>query len=66
MKNSFNASKELSVGEKTYQIFSCKRLADQYPIDKLPFAHKILLENLLRFEDGVNVTRNDISPRLEF
>ena len=60
MKNSFNASKELSVGEKTYQIFSCKRLADQYPIDKLPFAHKILLENLLRFEDGVNVTRSDI------
>jgi len=60
MKNSFNASKKLSVGEKTYQIFSCKSLSDQYPIDKLPFAHKILLENLLRFEDGVNVARSDI------
>ena len=60
MNNSFDARTELKLGDKTYEIFSCARLADSYPIAKLPFAHKILLENLLRFEDGVNVTKDDI------
>ena len=60
MNNSFDARSELKVGDKTYEIFSCARLADRYAIDKLPFAQKILLENLLRHEDGVNVTREDI------
>ena len=55
MNNSFDARTELAVGNKTYEIFSCARLADRYPVDRLPFAQKILLENLLRFEDGINV-----------
>ncbi len=60
MNNSFDARTELKVGDKKYEIYSCARLAGKYPIDKLPFAQKILLENLLRTEDGVNVTRDDI------
>ncbi|MBK8958373.1 MAG: aconitate hydratase AcnA [Proteobacteria bacterium] len=60
MNNSFDARTELKVGDKKYEIYSCARLAAKYPIDKLPFAQKILLENLLRTEDGVNVTRDDI------
>jgi aconitate hydratase len=60
MNNSFNARTELAVGDKLYQIYSCARLAPAFPIEKLPFAQKILLENLLRFEDGLNVTRDDI------
>ncbi|MGB1882735.1 MAG: aconitase family protein, partial [Gammaproteobacteria bacterium] len=60
MNNSFDARTDLAVGDKTYEIFSLARLADKYPIEKLPFAQKILLENLLRFEDGLNVTKDDI------
>ena len=60
MNNSFDARTELTVGDKKYEIFNCARLAAKYPIARLPFAQKILLENLLRFEDGVNVTRADI------
>jgi len=60
MNNSFDARTELVVGGKKYEIYSCARLAAKYPIAKLPFAQKILLENLLRTEDGVNVTREDI------
>ncbi|MCC6710674.1 MAG: aconitate hydratase AcnA [Gammaproteobacteria bacterium] len=60
MNNSFDARTELKVGDKKYEIYSCARLAGKYPVDKLPFAQKILLENLLRTEDGVNVTREDI------
>ncbi|MCB1749432.1 MAG: aconitate hydratase AcnA [Gammaproteobacteria bacterium] len=60
MNNSFDARMELTVGDKKYEIFSCARLAGKYPVERLPFAQKILLENLLRSEDGVNVTREDI------
>ena len=66
MNNSFDARTELKLGDKTYEIYSCARLAGKYPIDKLPFAQKILLENLLRTEDGVNVTREDIEALAEW
>ncbi len=35
-------------------------------VARLPFSLKILLENLLRFEDGVNVTKNDIDALLKW
>jgi aconitate hydratase len=60
MKNSFDTHTSLNVGDKNYEIFNVQRLADQYPIERLPYAQKILLENLLRHEDGINVTRDDI------
>jgi len=60
MKNSFDARANLSVGNTEYEIYSVQRLSDRFPVDRLPYAHKILLENLLRHEDGINVTRDDI------
>ena len=59
MTDSFKAKTTLTVGAHKYDIFSLKAL-DAYRIDRLPFSLKILLENLLRFEDGVNVTKSDI------
>ncbi len=57
MSNSFNARSDLKVGDKTYEIFRLDAIAGT---DRLPFATKILLENLLRNEDGVTVTKADI------
>lgn len=60
--DSFKSCKCLQVGEKTYTIYS---LADAEKnglkgISRLPFSMKVLLENLLRYEDGRTVTKADI------
>jgi len=55
--NSFDARATLQVGEKSYQIF---RLDAVEGSDSLPYSLKILLENLLRTEDGANITADDI------
>ncbi|MGD8484663.1 MAG: aconitate hydratase AcnA [Thioalkalispiraceae bacterium] len=55
--NSFNARANLNVGGKDYEIY---RLDAVDGASKLPFSLKILLENLLRHEDGVSVTADDI------
>ncbi len=55
--NSFGAQASLEVGEKSYQIF---RLDAVDGADKLPYSLKVLLENLLRTEDGANITADDI------
>ncbi|TDJ66511.1 MAG: aconitate hydratase AcnA [Proteobacteria bacterium] len=60
MKNSFDTRINLHAANTDYEIFNVQRLADRYPVERLPYAHKILLENLLRHEDGINVTRDDI------
>ncbi len=60
MKNSFDTQARLSVANTEYEIFSVQRLADRFPVERLPYAHKILLENLLRHEDGIDVTGDDI------
>ncbi|MBM4228496.1 MAG: aconitate hydratase AcnA [Gammaproteobacteria bacterium] len=60
MTNSFNARTSLKVGNKDYQYFSLKALDGQFKLSRLPYSYKILLENLLRHEDGVNTTRTDI------
>ena len=59
--NSFKARHELSVGSQSYQIYQLSALQDQgMDVNRLPYGLKILLENLLRTEDGVNVTADDI------
>jgi aconitate hydratase len=60
--NSFNARTELKVGDKTYVIFSlAEAMKNGLPdVSALPVTLKILLENLLRAEDGVTVTKADI------
>ena len=65
MTDSFKARKTLEVGAKSYQMWSLAALpADK--VARLPFSLKILLENLLRFEDGVNVTRADVEALLDW
>jgi aconitate hydratase len=65
MTDSFKARTQLAVGSRTYEILSLKALP-QDKVARLPYSLKILLENLLRFEDGVNVTRRDIEAVLDW
>ncbi len=60
MKNSFNSRDSLQVGGKRYNYFRLGALEDQFNVSRLPYSHKILLENLLRREDGANVTKDGI------
>src|SRR6187397_3037945 len=55
--NSFDAHGTLEVGEQSYEIY---RLAAVEGQETLPYSLKILLENLLRTEDGANITADDI------
>jgi aconitate hydratase len=51
----------LDVGGRTYAYYSLEKAAAQLgSVSRLPFSMKVLLENLLRFEDGKTVTRDDI------
>ena len=56
-KDSFNVRKKLEVAGKSYEIFDLTKLEGS---ETLPFSLKILLENLLRTEDGVNITAEQI------
>jgi len=59
--NSFSSRAQLSSGGRTYTYFRLPALtARGFNLARLPFSLKILLENLLRREDGVNVTAADI------
>ncbi|PPL18863.1 aconitate hydratase AcnA [Microterricola pindariensis] len=55
--NSFGAKDTLRVGETDYEIFRVDTVAGY---EKLPFSLKVLLENLLRTEDGANVSKSQI------
>src|SRR5487761_1062923 len=63
MTNSFKTRSSLAVGNRSYEIWSLAALPRE-KVARLPYSLKVLLENLLRFEDGVNVTRNDIEALL--
>ena len=65
MTNSFKARSTLNVGSRSYEIWSLAALPPE-KVARLPYSLKILLENLLRFEDGVNVTRADIEALLSW
>jgi aconitate hydratase len=65
MTNSFKARSTLNVGNRSYEIWSMAALPPE-KVARLPYSLKILLENLLRFEDGVNVTRADIDALLSW
>ena len=60
MTDSFSARSTLDVGGVEYEIFRLDRLAERFDLARLPFSLKILLENLLRHEDGGAVTTADI------
>src|SRR5499426_1519521 len=61
--DSFKSRKTLKVGGKTYVYYSLKAAEKKglKGISKLPYSMKVLLENLLRFEDGRTVTKEDIA-----
>jgi aconitate hydratase len=60
MSNSFNAKATLKVGGREYGYYSLKALEGKTDLARLPYSYKILLENLLRHEDGANTTKEDI------
>ena len=65
MTDSFKARTTLKVGAQQYDILSLAALKS-LNVDRLPFSLKVLLENLLRFEDGINVTKSDIEALLKW
>src|ERR1700749_5074296 len=65
MTNSFNARTTLQSGGRSYDYWSLAALPKD-KVARLPYSLNILLENLLRFEDGVNVTRADIDALLSW
>jgi aconitate hydratase A / 2-methylisocitrate dehydratase len=65
MKDSFKARTTLACGNNNFEIFSLAALKGRN-VARLPYSLKILLENLLRFEDGVNVTRDDVEALLNW
>jgi len=52
MSDSFSTRSQLDVGGKRYDYFSLPKLGQRFDISRLPYSMKILLENLLRHEDG--------------
>ena len=60
MSNSYGARGTLDVKGKQYEIYRLDALKDRHDVDRLPFSLKVLLENLLRKEDGRNVTGEQI------
>jgi aconitate hydratase len=61
MKGSFDARSTLRVGDREYEIFRLDVLEREgYSVSRLPYSLRILLENLLRTEDGLAVTADDV------
>ena len=58
--NSFDAKATLTVGENSYEIYRLDALQSKFDVARLPFSLKILLENLLRNEDGESIRAKDI------
>ncbi|MBF6723677.1 aconitate hydratase, partial [Acinetobacter baumannii] len=61
-QDTLNSARTLEVGDKTYHYYGLDAVADKGwgELSKLPFTLKVLLENLLRHEDGGSVTVEDI------
>ena len=66
-QDSLGTRDTLEVGGKTIHYYSLAKAAEKLgDISKLPFSMKVLLENLLRFEDGVTVTIADLEAMVEW
>lgn len=66
MANSFGTEGELTVGGQRLRIHRLQAIGDQERLRRLPFSLKVLLENLLRYEDGRVVTRDQIEAVLHW
>src|SRR5688572_13226744 len=60
MLDSLKVRTTLDVGGHKFHYFSLAALGKRYKLERLPYSMKILLENLLRNEDGINVTVKEI------
>src|SRR5215208_3409879 len=60
MSDSFGARDELQVGGETYAIHRLDALQERFDVARLPYSLKVLLENVLRLEDGEAVTADDV------
>jgi len=60
MKDSFQVRDAFEANGRKYSFASLAKLGQRFDIKRLPYSMKILLENLLRHEDGVNVTAKEI------
>jgi aconitate hydratase len=58
--DSFGARSRLTAGGRSFGLFRLDVLAERFDVGRLPYSLKILLENLLRNEDGVNVRADDV------
>ena len=65
--DSLNTRSTLEVGGKSFAYYSLPKAAAALgDVSRLPFSMKVLLENLLRFEDGVTVTRDDLQAMADW
>src|SRR5690348_4078164 len=66
-QDSLRTRSTLEVGGKTYAYYSLGKAAETLgDVSRLPFSMKVLLENLLRFEDGSSVTRDDLQAMADW
>ncbi len=66
MTDSFGARSQLAVGSKSYAYYRLGAVASDDQLARLPYSLKVLLENLVRHEDGVNITRDDINALINW
>ncbi len=66
--NSFNSELNLEIDNQNYKYFDLKHVADQFNLDltKVPISIKIIMENLLRNEDGSSINKSMISSFINF
>src|SRR5918999_1070301 len=66
-QDSLNTRSTFEVGGKTYAYYSLAKAGEQLgDVSRLPLSMKVLLENLLRFEDGKTVTRDDVQAIVDW
>ncbi|HEX7280158.1 MAG TPA: aconitate hydratase [Solirubrobacterales bacterium] len=58
--DSFSARSTLQVGGKEFEIYRLDALQEQFDVARLPYSIKVLLENVLRLEDGTSVSSADV------
>jgi len=59
-RDSFGARRRLTVGDDAYELYRLDAVGDRFDLARLPYTVKVLLENLLRNEDGERVTAADV------
>src|SRR5262245_66218440 len=58
--DSFGARSTLAVSGREYEVFRLDSLQERFDVARLPYSVKVLLENVLRLEDGVSVSAADV------